>query len=161
MSLADAGKVDWFKANRSHVAGELIQTNKNAFILLYVIAARARWRDGFNVHGLTQGEAFIGDHDAYGMTAREYRTAKALLAKHGFATFKGTSKGTVATLANSTVFDIRQSRDDGQKDTQATDARQVGDEQATTNKKEEKERPLNTSERKPKAPTLTARIERL
>ena len=154
----------WFKAVRSPVAGELLRANKNAFLLLYVIAARARWRDGFNAHGLGQGESFIGDYDAYGMSEREYRTAKAFLQKHGFATFKPTNTGTKANLVNSTVFDIWRSQDDEQNDTQPTDKGQTGDGQTTTNeegKKGKKERMTKPSECEPKATTSTARITRL
>jgi hypothetical protein len=164
VSAPGNGQAGWFKAVRSSVAGELIRANKNAFILLYVIAARARWRDGFNAHGLTQGESFIGDHDAYGMSEREYRTAKALLEKHGFASFKPTNKGTVATIENPTVFDIWQSQDDEQNVARPSDRRQTGGGQTPTNeegKKGKQERRIDTSEGKPKATPTTARITRL
>lgn len=161
MSAPGNGQAGWFKAHRSDEAMELIRANKNAFILLYVIAARARWRDGFNAHGLTQGESFIGDHDAYGLTEREYRTAKALLEKHGFATFKPTNKGTVATIENPTVFDIWQSQDDEQNVTRPTDRRRTGDGQTTTNEEGKKERRIDTSESKPNEVIPTARITRL
>lgn len=138
MNLADAGKTGWFKAVRSEVAGELIRANKNAFVLLFIIAARARWRGGFNAHGLAQGESFLGDHNAYAMSEREYRTAKKLLERHGFATFKATNKGTIATLANSAVFDIWHRQEDGQKDMLTTDDRRTGDEHPTTNEEGKK-----------------------
>lgn len=165
MSLAESSKVGWFKANRSHIAGELMRANKNAFLLLYVIAARARWREGFNAHGLAQGEAFIGDHAAYGLSEQEYRTAKAMLKKHGFATFKPTSKGTVATLANSTVFDISQEPTNGQTNGQPTDSQRTNNGPTTGSqrltKTEKTDRRIDPSESKPKETTPAARITKI
>src|ERR1035437_5887251 len=88
----------WFTAIRSDDVLELIRAGRNAFILAYVIAYRARWKDGFNRHGLEQGEALLGDFEAYGMTQQEYRTGKAQLAKWGFATFRATTRGTAGKL---------------------------------------------------------------
>lgn len=133
----------WFKAMRDPVALELLRTNKNAFVLLYVIATRSRWMSGFNRHGLAQGEAFIGDCAEYGLSEREYRTAKQLLEKHGFATFKPTNRGTIASLCDSRVFDINCDPNDGQSDGQPTSRRRTADGQPTTNeegKKDKKEK---------------------
>jgi hypothetical protein len=113
---------------------ELLQANPDAFVLAYVIAYRAQWSTRFNRHGLELGEAFVGDHDAYGMTERRYRTAKDNLAKWGFATFKPTNKGTVATLTDTRLFDVLASADDEQGDTRPTGRRRAGDEQPTTTK---------------------------
>jgi hypothetical protein len=68
------------------------------------------------------------------------------LEKHGFATFKPTSRGTIATLTNTEVFDINMERNGKQKDKlkasrrhsvdkQVTADRQSDDFDATTNKK--------------------------
>ena len=65
----------WFTAIRSDDVIELILANPKAFILAFMIAFRARWKDGFNRHGLDKGEAMLGDWTAYGMTRQEYRTA--------------------------------------------------------------------------------------
>lgn len=159
MSIADSGKASWFKAVRSAVAGELIRANKNAFVLLYVIAARARWKTGFNAHGLAQGESFIGDHDAYGLSEQEYRTAKALLAKHGFATFKPTTSGTIATIATADVFEICPEASNGQTNAPLTDSQRTANGRSTTNKKGEKGSMIDSSERGPKP--QTARTTRL
>ena len=77
------------------------------------------------------GEAMIGDWANYGMTEREYRTAKEILEKHGFATTKATGRGTIATLVNTRVFDPNIEASDGQSDTRATDDRQAADRQPT------------------------------
>ena len=111
----------FFKAIRGDTGPELIRANSNAFVLLYIIAHRARWRQGFNAKGLGPGEALIGDHAECSMSAREYRTAKHFLSKHGFATFKPTNKGTIATLAKlaeGNVFDINSEKGDEPSDNQ-------------------------------------------
>lgn len=133
--LKDSG---WFKAWRIHEALELIEASVNAFALLYIIALRCRWRNGFNAHGLTKGQAFLGDFESYGMTERGYRTAKRFLERHGFAAFKPTTKGTVATLANSRVFDVSARTSDGQHDRQAAIKRRTSDGQVATNEEGKK-----------------------
>ena len=100
----DSQSRGWFKAWRSDDALELLRANKNAFLLLYVIAYRAQWKQGFNRYNLQRGQALLGDHENYSLTAREYRTAKQNLQKWGFATFKTTSRGTVATLNGTSTF---------------------------------------------------------
>jgi hypothetical protein len=87
---------------------ELLVNAPNAFTLLYQIASRAKRSYGYSVHGLKVGQAYIGDYKSIGLTERKYRTAKGLLERSGFATFKGTNKGTIATLINSRVFDINE-----------------------------------------------------
>jgi hypothetical protein len=139
----------WFKACRTEAALELLRANHNAFVLLYVIAARARWHDGFNVHNLAIGEAFVGDLDAIGLSEQQYRTAKAVLAKHGFATFKPTTKGTVAKLANTAVFDISLGPANGQ--TNAPPNGQPTDSQRLT-KKEKKDKTGKRAAVKPTTP---------
>lgn len=129
----------WFKAMRSADALELIRANPNAFILAYVIAYRARYRGGFNADGLEQGEAMLGDFESCGMSEREYRTAKAQLAKWRFATFKTTNKGTLGRLIDTRLFDPLNISTDRQNDNQPTGQRQASDGQPTTNKKVKKE----------------------
>lgn len=96
----------WFRAMRSPDALELIKANPLAFVLAYFIAARARWRDGFRADGVALGEAFLGDWKEMGMSEQNYRTAKRQLAEWGFATFKPTSKGTVAKLIGTRLFSV-------------------------------------------------------
>jgi len=85
---------------------ELLETSPLALVLAAVIALRARFRPGVSLKGLHPGEAFIGDHEKYGMTRQQYRTAIAFLKKHGFATIKSTTKGTIATLIGTRLFDV-------------------------------------------------------
>lgn len=136
----------WFKATRSLDALELIAHNSDAFILAYVIAFRACYRTGFNRHNLQLGQAFIGDFRAYGMTERRYRTAKQTLATHRFATFKPTTKGTIATLTDTRLFEVLPLADDEQTDGRATDKRRTSDGQATTNIEHIEHRPLERRE---------------
>lgn len=126
MSKIDRG---WFKAVRSQDALELIKSDPFAFVLAYIIATRANWHDGFNHHNLSFGQAFIGDFESYGMSERNYRTAKQHLSKYGFATFKATNKGTIAKLIDTRLFDVVMLKGDGQN----ADRRRTGDGQATSN----------------------------
>lgn len=98
--------IGFVKLNRSDATREILRDPK-AFALLALIACRARWSTGLSVHSLEPGQAFIGDYRECGLrTQKEYRMAKARLVKYRLAAFKGTNKGTVATLLNSDVFDI-------------------------------------------------------
>lgn len=121
----------WFTAVRSDEVMELILASRNAFILAYIIAYRARWKDGFNRHGLDQGEAMLGDFEAYGMTEQEYRTAKAQLAEWNFATFKATGKGTVAKLIDTRLFSLLPPERNDQNNGQATDEQRTGNGRVT------------------------------
>jgi hypothetical protein len=125
----------WFKATRGHAALELIRANPLAYVLAAVIAHRGRWREGFNADGLALGEAFLGDFRSYGMSERQYRTAKQQLAKWRFATFKATNKGTVAKLMDTRLFSILPLEADGQNDGQPTDKRRTSDGQATDSRR--------------------------
>jgi hypothetical protein len=119
----------YFEATRSEEALELIRANPLAFTLAYIIAARANWRAGFNRHNLEFGEAFLGDFESCGMSERNYRTAKELLARWGFATFKPTNRGTIAKLIDTRLFKINPPKGDGQN----ADGRRTGDGHPTTN----------------------------
>ena len=95
----------FIKLNRSPETLELLG-DPNAFILLTVIALRARRTDEFNVHNLKCGEALLGGYEKYGLTRQQYRTAMKRLGKWGLATFKPTTRGTVATLVDRRIYDI-------------------------------------------------------
>jgi hypothetical protein len=95
----------FIQLKRTDATNELLK-DKNAFVLLTVIALRARRTAAFNTHNLAVGEALIGDHGNYGMSRQEYRTAKAKLKKWKFATIKTTSKGTIAKLLDNDIYDI-------------------------------------------------------
>jgi hypothetical protein len=139
-NTAPTAPLGWFKAVRCDDAIELIRANPLAFALLYVIAYRAKWRPGFNAQGLEQGECQLGDFENYGMSARQYRTAKHQLSKWGFATFKATNKGTIARLLDSRLFVLSVDSSDRQPAIRQTDSRQASDRQATTNEESKKER---------------------
>lgn len=119
--------VGWFRAMRGPEPLELIKSNPLAYILAAVIAHRGQFSVGFNRYGLALGEALLGDHRNYGMSAREYRTAKQQLQKWGFATFKATNKGTVAKLADTRLFAIFRLEADNQDATRPTSKRQASD----------------------------------
>lgn len=94
------------KMLRSPDIDELIEVSPLAFTLAAVIALRARWRPGVSLKGLQPGECFLGDHARYGMSRQQYRHAKEQLAQWNFAKFRATSKGTIATLAGTRLFDV-------------------------------------------------------
>jgi len=97
----------FIKLNRSPETLELLN-DPNAFTLLTVIALRARRTDEFNIHNLKRGEALIGDYKKCGLTRRQYRTARKHLGTWGFARFKPTTRGTVATLCDTRIYDINE-----------------------------------------------------
>ena len=90
---------------RADAAWELLK-DPNAFIVLTVIALRAKRTKDFSVYGLRTGQALIGDFQAYGLTEGQYRAAKVRLKRYGLADFRGTNRGTVARLLNRAVYDI-------------------------------------------------------
>lgn len=111
----------------------------NEFVLLTVIARRARRTDD-PVSGLMTGQCFLGDYKKIGLTEQKYRTAKKNLETWGIVTFKGTSKGTVATLINSSVYDINLPDTNEQNNGQATDKQRTGNGQVTTNKNDKNDK---------------------
>jgi hypothetical protein len=56
----------FIKLNRTSETLELLN-DPHAFVLLTVIALRARRTEEFNLHNLQPGEALIGDHKKYGL----------------------------------------------------------------------------------------------
>lgn len=99
----------FIKLQRSPETAELLR-DARAFQLLTVIATRARFVREPSLSGLTFGQAMIGDCHEFRMTEKEYRTAKARLAKWNLASFQGTPRGTVATLLDSRVFSLADER---------------------------------------------------
>jgi hypothetical protein len=124
----------WFKTMRSPDLFELLKSNHCAFILATVIAFRARYHEGFNKYHLGLGEAMLGDYKNYGMTHRQYRTAKQQLSEWGFATFRSTSRGTIGRLMDSRLFSTSKIQNDKQNDERPTNERQTTDKRPTTNK---------------------------
>jgi hypothetical protein len=130
--------MSFLKLMKNKESMEILTNAPNAFLLLTQIALRAKRTNDFNVHGLTIGQALVGDYQSIGLTEQRYRTAKAQLQSWGFVTFKGTNKGTIANLINSRVFDINE---EGKRRAK----RRPSDEQETTNKKEKNEKNTHRS----------------
>jgi hypothetical protein len=99
----ECGGRGWLKLVRSDLLDELLR-DPPAWTLYTLIAVRARWRDGSSLHGLTRGQALVGDFAACGLTRRQYRDALARLVRWGIVTAKPTPRGTVATLVDDRVF---------------------------------------------------------
>lgn len=118
----------FIKMIRSDAMLELAKT-PNAAALLMVIAIRARYREGYNQHGLQLGEALVGDYENYGLTEQKYRTAKKVLFSTGKVTFKATSKGTIAKLVDNSFYDINI---EGQQRTEQRTEQRASNEQATS-----------------------------
>ena len=76
----------------------------------------------------------MGDFKNIGISEGKYRHAKKYLEDHRFATFKGTTKGTIAKLINFEVFDPNLEDSNGQHNTPATNQRRTNNEPTTTNK---------------------------
>ncbi|MDQ5981845.1 MAG: hypothetical protein QG570_603 [Patescibacteria group bacterium] len=85
---------------------ELIRQRPSAFVLLAIIADRARKVQLDIGDGTEVGEAYIGDFRVYGATLQSYRTDKRYLEKFKIVTFRSTSKGTVAKIVKPSIFDI-------------------------------------------------------
>src|SRR5262249_26375718 len=90
--------------NRAPETEELLR-DPLAFALLAQIAIRARWRTAFSSDGLELGEARIGDHESVGMTRAQHRTRVNRLKRWQLITIRTTSKGTIAKLISTLVFD--------------------------------------------------------
>lgn len=89
---------------RTQEAEMLARTDPIAFAILSVAALRAS-REGNRVSGVRPGEAFIGFTD-FKIPRQKYREALKRLNKWGFATSKGTNKGTVISLIGKALYDI-------------------------------------------------------
>ena len=76
-----------------------------AFVLLTVIAIRARYSQSKSLDGLHPGEALIGDYKKYGLTRKEYRTALAKLEGWHFVATKKTNKGTIVKLLENPIYE--------------------------------------------------------
>lgn len=122
--------IDYFKANRTPAALEFVRRHPKAFVLHYLIAHRAAYRDD-HINGLRVGQCFIGASDLrdFGFTEAAYRTAKKSLERAGLVSFTGSNHGTLATLLDGTIFDVRrESKINGQttSERRADDGRNDG-----------------------------------
>jgi hypothetical protein len=115
---------------------EIIKRRPTAYVLLTLIALRARRTNEPNLDDLEVGEAFIGDYKSYGATEQIYRSDKVWLKTNGLATFRSTNRGTIARIANAVIFDINASELTGYQRTNE----QATNEQLTTNKKDKNDK---------------------
>ena len=128
----------FIKLMRTNELIELLHNEHNCFILITFIAYRAKRKDEFSIYGLEQGQAMIGDYKHMGLSEQQYRTAKRKLEKWGFITCEATSRGTIATIKNTRVYDINLITTNEQDNTQATDEQRTANGQLTTNNNERK-----------------------
>ena len=135
------GTIDtgFIKLKRGPETLELLK-DKNAFILLTVIALRARRTSEFNIHRLRSRQALLGDCRSYGMTPQQYRSAKRRLTKWSLAGFRSTSRGTIATLLDARIYDINEVQGPQADNNRATNGQLPPIRQPTTNKNEKNEK---------------------
>lgn len=115
----------WIAINCSEETEALVKRHPNAFLLLTQIAMRAKYKH-CPITKLQPGQAFLGDWRLAGIRSEmAYRHAKSVLADCNLATFQGTTKGTIATLTNSTIFSISTETNNGQDDAPATSQQRV------------------------------------
>jgi len=113
---------------------KIIKERPTAYILLSIIAQRAYHPDISVNSTLEPGEALIGDYEIYGVTEQIYRTDKEYLLNNHFITIKSTNRGTIAKLADTTIFDINLPESNEPSNEQATNNQRPTNEQLTTNK---------------------------
>jgi hypothetical protein len=119
----------------------LVKQRPTAFVLLTLIAIRARKVPLAISDGLEIGEALIGDFESYGATEQSYRTDKKYLKEWGFATFRSTNRGTIAKVVGSSIFDIsRESSTSRSTGLQRASNGQPTDSQRLNKKVEEREK---------------------
>jgi hypothetical protein len=98
----------FIRLRRSATLEQLVLDRK-AWSLLGLIAGRARFQHGANLHNLQIGEALVGDFKAAKLTRQEYRGALSRLEHKWFQiTTRPTNQGTIAKLTESSVFDLSQ-----------------------------------------------------
>ena len=138
-------EVPYFKFYRSETGRQLREKNPYAFMLLIIIGERVQRTNKYNKYGLQIGEAAIGvgDFEKMGWTEGLYRGAKKCLKNDGFATFKGTSKGTIATLTNFEIVDPNVECDNELLISQATNNQRAANEQLTTTKNDKNDKNAN------------------
>jgi hypothetical protein len=129
----------YIKLNRGPATEELMK-EPDCYMLLSVIAYRARRTQDFNVQNLKLQEALIGDYQSVGLTRQRYRTALKKLVKWGYITTRTTNKGTIATLLNSSIFDINSESGNQQVNQPPTNGQPSSNHQATTNNKDKKDK---------------------
>jgi hypothetical protein len=101
--------MSYIKLNRGGYAKlKMIKERPTAFLLLNLVADRAKRTTDHPNKDLEIGEALIGDYENYGVTRQIYRTDKRYLIANQQLTTRLTTHGTVAKLINSNIFDINE-----------------------------------------------------
>ena len=116
---------------------EVIADYPLAFVLMSVIAQRAKRTLRHKIQSLEIGEAMIGDYRNYGMSHQQYRTALNKLVKWKFITIKVTNKGTIAKISDTRLYDINP-QTDSQTKSQATHKQVTSNSQLTKNDNNER-----------------------
>lgn len=121
----------------------LLKKRHTSFCLASLIAFRAKRTKEYGDPELQIGEAYIGDFEEYGVSEQVYRTDKIYLEKYKIATFRATSKGTIAQLINTSFFNINPEKttDD------PTSTQRSLNEPSTNNNKENNEEKRNNKSR--------------
>ena len=96
----------WFKTHRSNEFRYLMKHETNAFLLLCLIASRARYHDKGGDDSLQINEAYIGDPESCGLTRGKYRTAIKVLEKREHIITRKVRRGVVAKLISNDVFEV-------------------------------------------------------
>jgi len=98
-------KPTFVKLNRTEETEYILKHHPNAYLLLSLIAIRARRSPNF-LKDLDLCEAMIGDYKSCGLSHQQSRTALKYLEDNNLIHTCATNKGTVVKLINSDVFDI-------------------------------------------------------
>lgn len=127
----------WIALHCGEQTDSLIENHPMAFLLLSQIARRAKWKD-CPITKLKSGQAFIGDWKKAGIHSEmAYRHAKTVLETCKLATFRGTNKGTVASLTTTGIFSVSAEQRNGPRNSPITDQgtgqQQASNRPATTN----------------------------
>lgn len=86
----------------------LLRVRPTAFLLLAVIAKRAKRTTDHPDKRLEVGEAFIGDFESYGVTRQVYRTDLKFLKFNQLLTIRTTNRGTIVKLIDTNIFNINE-----------------------------------------------------
>lgn len=137
--------MSYFKVQReSQVFDYLIKKRHSAFVLLFLIARRAKRTLDHPDKSLEIGECYIGDYDTYGATEQIYKTDKALLKSTNQITTRATNRGTIAKLVDISLFDINEEKSTNKSTNELSDYQRATNEQLTTNNNVKNEKNDNT-----------------
>lgn len=145
---------------------DLLENDPDAFLLLTQIAFRAlRKPSKYSKSNLQPNQALIGDYKKIGLTEQRYRDAKERIEqKYKLATFKGTNKGTVATILNTEIYDINSNsgneQSNEQKELPATTQERTENDPGTTQERLKKnERKKEFKNNNPQPPPSEGAVE--